>query len=116
MIEKLLTHTQVYYTDTPRHWCPVSEKYTGADSLISALRNGWSLSRLVYREDFLHGGARHSAVYFFELKQGQRIVTMPIVSTPFIVRFIAVQNLKVVHATGVNNTLATAEEPVVKLA
>src|SRR5689334_2636368 len=108
MINEYLTDSQVYFTETPRHWCPHSEKYTGADSLITALRNGWALSRLVYREDIFHGGSRHTTVYYFELKRANEVVTMPVVSTPLIVRIIARLSLKVLHEaeTG-NRTLET---------
>jgi hypothetical protein len=116
MINEYLTNIQLYFTETPRHWCPHSEKYTGADSLITALRNGWALSRLVYREDVYHGGSRHTAVYYFELKRDTAMVTMPIICTPFIVRFIAHLNLKVLHEAETGSRIyETAEEPVVRI-
>ena len=116
MINEYLTNVQVYYTETPRHWCPRSEKYTGADSLITALRNGWSLCRLVYRQDVFHGGSRRTSVYYFELKTDDDIVTMPVVSTPFIVRFIAHLSLKVLHEAETGSRIyETAEEPAVRI-
>lgn len=116
MINEYLTNIQIYFTETPRHWCPHSERYTGADSLVTALRNGWALCRLVYREDVFHGGSRHTAVYFFELKRDGDVVTMPVVGTPFIVRFIAHLNLKVLHEAETGSSIyETAEEPAVHL-
>lgn len=116
MIDQYLTNVQSYYTETPRHWSPHSEKYTGADSLITALRKGWALCRLVYREDVFHGGSRRTAIYYFELRHDDDVVTMPIIGTPFIVRFIAHYNLKVLHETEVDSRIyETAEEPAVHI-
>lgn len=117
MINSYLTEGQTRYTEVPRHWCPQSEPYTGADSLITALREGWTVSRIVYRQDILHGGCRRSCVYYFELKRDAEAVTMPIISTPFIVRFIASQQMRVVHTAESErtDTRVTAEEPAIKV-
>jgi hypothetical protein len=110
MIDNYLTNMQMYYTDTPRHWCPHSEQFTGADSLITALRHGWALCRQVYREEFLLQGSRHTTIYFFELRRNGEIITMPVVGNPFVVRLVAAQRLHVVQETQ-PNIYETAEEP-----
>jgi hypothetical protein len=116
MIDQFLSDIQIWYTDTPRHWSPGCEQYTGADSLITALRNGWAVCRLVFRQDVMHGGYRRTSVYFFELKHDTRVVTMPVISTPFIVRFIAAHHLRVIHAFDSEKAgiRVTAEEPVLR--
>lgn len=117
MINNYLNDIEFKYNiDTPRHWCPQSEKYTGADSLITALRDGWLASRVIYRQDIMHGGSRRTSVYFFELRRDDEVRTMPVISTPFIVRFIASFQMRVIHTADSEKTdvRATAEEPAVR--
>lgn len=92
-----LEGTHEFYTREYRHWCPRSEAYTGGDSLLSALRSGWELIGRVYRDSVLMSGSRFTAVYYFELRNGSRVVTMPIVGNPWVVRFVAEQKLAIVN-------------------
>lgn len=116
MIDSYLTNVQMYYTETPRHWCPHSEQFTGADSLITALRAGWALCRQVYREEYLQKGCRRTTIYFFELKKDEQVITMPVIGNPFVVRFVAAQRLHVVQEVKDKpNIYETAEEPVVRI-
>jgi len=83
-----------WYTDTDRHFSPESEIYTGADSLITAQRNGWRLINIAYEEQIEMRGGRYTALYYFKLiNNGQKMI-MPIVATPFIERMLL--NRKVV--------------------
>lgn len=75
-----------WYTDTDRHFSPTSEIYTGADSLITAQRNGWRLVNIAYEEIIQMRGGRTTSLYYFKLvKDGNKMI-IPIVATPFIER------------------------------
>lgn len=79
-------HTK--YTDTDRHFSPESEIYTGADSLITARRNGWRLINIAYEEQIEMRGGRYTTLYYFKLiRQGKKVI-MPIVATPYIERML----------------------------
>ena len=76
------------YTDTDRHFSPTSEIYTGADSLITAQRNGWRLVNIAYEEEIQMRGGRTTSLYYFKLIQNDEKMIMPIVATPFIERML----------------------------
>lgn len=88
--------THEKYTQTDRHWCPQSEKtYTGADSLLTAQRNGWRLLGIAYRQDILLRGSRYTTLYYFKLfKDGKRVI-MPVLSNPFVARMVKQQRIRV---------------------
>lgn len=111
MIEKYLSVHQVWYTSNPRHWSPGCECYTGADSLITALRNGWRVRPTVHRVDVLHGGTRRTSVYTFTLQSGLDVRHMNIVCTPFIVRFLATHPFMVLQVED-GQVTEEAEEPI----
>ncbi|MCU0513044.1 MAG: hypothetical protein MUE40_10780 [Anaerolineae bacterium] len=71
------------------------------------------MNRIVSRQDVLYSGARHTSIYYFELQRDDRTVTMPIISTPFIVRFVASLQLRVIHTADSERAdpRITAEEP-----
>ncbi len=76
------------YTETDRHFSPQSERYTGADSLITAQRNGWRLVNIAYEELIEMRGGRYTALYYFKLISDGKKMIMPIVATPFIERML----------------------------
>jgi hypothetical protein len=85
------------YTDTPRHWSPRSEVYSSGDGLLSAVREGWTIGKVVYStEHWMRCGTRYTLVYHFELHRGGETHHMALVVTPFVVRYIAEHHLKVV--------------------
>lgn len=86
-----------YYTAKDRHFDPQSEAYTGADSLLTALRRGWDLVGPAMREDILLGGGRHTTVYHFNLQYGIHKMMMSVVSNPYLVRFLVDMELRVHH-------------------
>jgi hypothetical protein len=83
------THSK--YTQVNRHWCAHSEAYTGADSLLTAQRNGWQLAGLVYQQNVLFPNGRHTTLYHFELVRGSEKVLMPVLRNPFVERLIQQQ-------------------------
>lgn len=93
-----LESTHEWYTRNYRHWCPHSEgAYTGADSLLSALRVGWKLVSRVYREEILFHGARHTTLYHFILERDGEQRVMPVISNPFVVRLLDEGRLHIQH-------------------
>ncbi len=103
-----------YYTNTPRHWSSHSEKYTGADSLISALDDGWKLYHRVYRQEIILSGGRYTHIYFFELYKDQSIATMAVMDTPIIVRLVKKYHLQLAETTP-HAEDETVEAPAIKI-
>ena len=94
-----------HYMDDNRHWCPRSEQYTGADSLISALRRGWVMTGSVYREDIFLRGNRHTTVFHFELRDGDTLHVMSVISNPFLMRFLQNRRLQILMHIEPNNVI-----------
>jgi hypothetical protein len=94
--EAHLTNFHYAYLDMIRHWHPDSEKYTGGDALFTAVSNGWKIDDMVRYEDCWLRGGRYVVIYYFELKQGGETITMPVVTNPYVQRFIASLNPKLV--------------------
>ena len=80
--------THEFYTSTDRHWHAGSEAYTGGDSLITAMRNGWQLLNLAYEQSVEVRGGRSVAVLHFQLVQGSDRIVMPILTNPFVERLL----------------------------
>lgn len=90
-------HLHDKYVDIPRHWSPGSEKYTGGHSLLTALREGWRLAgSFVFHETLWRGATSPVSVYHFKLVKGKEQVTMSVVSSPFVMRLIARNNIRVI--------------------
>ena len=77
-----------YYTATDRHWHAGSEPYTGGDSLLTAIRNGWNLLNLAYEHKMELRGGRTVCVYYFQLIRSSERIVMPVVENPFIERLL----------------------------
>ncbi|MDQ7024932.1 MAG: hypothetical protein Q9P01_15205 [Anaerolineae bacterium] len=73
-----------YYTLTDRHWHAGSESYTGGDSLLTAIRNGWQLLNLAYEQSVQLRGGRTVNVICFQFIQESERMTMPVVVNPFV--------------------------------
>lgn len=84
-----------YYTDTDRHWHAGSESYTGGDSLLTALRNGWQLLTLAYEQQVDLRGGRCVTVIHFQLVNGSKRMVMPVVENPFIARLLRERRIMV---------------------
>lgn len=82
------TDLHVDYPDILRHWSPVSEKYAGADCLVTALRNGWRVVGEIYHEETWLAGMRLTGVYHITLKRGDEMMEMPVLSNPYARRLI----------------------------
>lgn len=84
-----------FYMREGRHWSAHSEAYTGADSLVTAMRHGWEICGQVYRHDVLLGPGRVTSVFYFELIRDGQTVTMPVVRNPFVMRLLRRYNLHI---------------------
>lgn len=85
----------VDYPDIVRHWSPLSEKYAGADCLITAVRHGWKvMTEEVYVENFWHAGTRLTSIYHMTLRRGDELMMMPVMSNPYARRLIYTNKIK----------------------
>jgi len=93
------THsTHEKYTDKYQHWCPQSAKYAGGDHLISAFRNDWTFDdNTVYAEQAWKSGSRPVTVYHFVLIRDGETMIMPVISNPFIERFITEKLMTIIY-------------------
>lgn len=82
------TDFHVDYPDIVHHWSPVSEKYAGADCLVTAVRNGWRVIGEVYVENFWHAGTRLTSVFHVKMVRGDTTMVMPVISNPYAHRLI----------------------------
>jgi hypothetical protein len=89
------TDFHVEYSAVHRHWHPSSEVYAGADALITALQNGWTLMEPVFEEEFFHAGTRRVTVYHATLVRGEESRIMPVITNPFIRRGMRTRALEV---------------------
>lgn len=88
----------VQYFDVNRHWSPRSEKFAGADSLITAMNRGWAVSEDVVRHEHWHAGVRCVSVYHFTLRRDDTEITMPIIENPYVTRLLWSSEFNVVNA------------------
>jgi hypothetical protein len=75
------------YTGEDRYWHQDSERYTGGDSLATALLNGWIIYEALYQEYSLSGG-RHVIVHQLKLSYNNEISEMLVIDNPFVNRLI----------------------------
>ncbi|MFN8371631.1 MAG: hypothetical protein U0694_01960 [Anaerolineae bacterium] len=86
MTTKNLQDFHVEYAEVMRHWSPKSEKYSGGDSLLTALNNGWEVGDIVYVEDHWHTGMRYVPLYHFEMSRNGEKHTMIVIDNPYVSR------------------------------
>jgi hypothetical protein len=84
--------------DEHRHWCPVSEPFTGFDALLSAFDQGWRLCSFYCQKRTWLMKERRVCVYYFTLKYDDRIATMAVINTPRLEQYLQKSHLYVVDA------------------
>ncbi len=86
------------YTEVDQYWSPASEEYAAASQLISAMRSGWilALPRVSARQVW-HSGSRPTTIYDFTLVRGSQLIIMPVLSNPYIERFIVTHDIRVIY-------------------
>jgi hypothetical protein len=89
MQENIYEGVHEYYTRQPRHWDPQSEPYTGGDSLLTALRTGWTIqnNHVIEHKISLSGG-RMTTIYYVLLMKATHRRIMPVITNPFVERLL----------------------------
>jgi hypothetical protein len=78
----------VQYLDvTSQYWHPKSEHFAGGDNLITAIDRGWAVQKCVLVQHW-YAGMRSVKVYEFTLQRGENTMLMPVISNPYVERFI----------------------------
>lgn len=83
-----------------RHWCPVSEHFTGGDALLSQLDGGWLVEGAVERRRYDLSGGRSTCVYHVTMVHGTARCEMQVVENPFVARWFRRHHILVVEFTG----------------
>ncbi len=83
--------------DVGRHWSPQSEKYSTADSLMTALESGWRVQGVVFRQEHWFDGARRASVYHVRLHRDSSAFTMIVIDSPYIGRLLDSIGVQVVQ-------------------
>jgi len=86
-----------YSNITNQHWHPASEEFAGGDHLLTALDNGWEMVKCVTAKHW-YTGSRFVTLFQFHLQRDDNAMTMPVVETPYIRRFIHESGVPVEHA------------------
>lgn len=70
-----------------RHWSPESESYSGGDSLLGALDEGWRLikARQITQQTL---SGRPVTVYIVWLESGEHLAVMRLIGNPYITRLL----------------------------
>jgi hypothetical protein len=82
--------------DAYRHWSPDSEKFTSGEALFNALRDGWQVDGVIFRQDYWHRGGRRVPVYHFNLVRHGKHSKMVIIQNPFVDRLVQNSGIQVV--------------------
>lgn len=96
LAQDIYTHEK--FTESDQYWSPASEEYAAASQPMTALRAGWilALPRVSARQIW-HSGSRPSTVYEFTLMLGSRLMIMPVLSNPFVERFLVKHDIRIIH-------------------
>lgn len=94
--QNIYTHEK--YTEGDQYWSPESEKYAAASQLISTMREGWllALPRVSARQVW-NSGSRPRTVYDFTLMRGSQLMIMPVLSNPYIERYIIQNDIRIIY-------------------
>ena len=89
-------YTHEKFTEQNLHWCPKSEEYAAGSHLIAALRSGWNLAepRIKARQVW-RNGRRPLTLYHFALTRGHQTMLMPVLSNPYVERYIIQHRISV---------------------
>ena len=91
-------YTHEKFTESDQYWSPDSEDYAAASQLITAMRDGWllALPRVCARQIW-HSGSRPSTIYEFTLMRGSQLMIMPVLSNPYIERYIVQHDIRIIN-------------------
>lgn len=86
------------FTESDQYWSPESEEYAAASQLVTAMRAGWILALpRVRARQIWHSGSRQSTVYEFTLMLGSQLMIMPVLSNPYIERYIVQHDIRIIY-------------------
>lgn len=91
-----ISNFHVEYMDVVQHWSPNSEKYAGADSLLTMIYRGWEIKNPIMREERMFAGMRQVSIYHITLERNGERMRMPVIHNPFINRMIASNKIQVI--------------------
>lgn len=84
----------VQYMDvTSQHWHPKSANFAGGDNLITAVEHGWEVNECILVQHW-YAGMRSVKIYEFTLHRGEASMLMPVISNPYVERFIKEEKIK----------------------
>ena len=94
--QNIYTHEK--FTECDQYWSPESEDYAAASQLITVLREGWilALPRVSARQVW-NSGSRPRTVYDFTLMRGSQLMIMPVLSNPFIERYLIQNDIRIIY-------------------
>ncbi len=88
---------QLPHMTVPRHWCPHSETYAGADCLLTHFQMGWKqASSTVLKQQVALPTTRFVTLYRFILRKGDETRTLYVIQNPAVERIIQQLALNVV--------------------
>lgn len=80
-----------HYTNTVRHWHSLSERHTGADSLLTLLKAGaWLIGSAAYCQRVPLSGGRAVTIFHVYVQYQGGIHHMRIIDTPYLHRLLGV--------------------------
>ncbi len=105
LAQTIYTHDK--FTESIQYWCPDSETYAAASQLLSALRDDWllALPRVRARQVW-NSGSRARTLYEFTLVRGSQLMIMPVLSNPFIERYLIQNDIRVISDAVTTSVLA----------
>jgi len=95
----------VHYTHQYRHWHLPSEPYTGVDSLMSVLKDGWQIVGQAYCEHFPLFSTRTVAIYHLYLLREGTIQRMCVIDSPYLQHILSQKGIAI-HEFGQDKTYA----------
>ncbi len=91
-----ISNFHVEYMDVIQHWSPTSEKYAGADSLLTMIYKGWQMKTPVMREQRMFAGMRQVNIYHITLERNGDVMKMPVIHNPYINRMIISNKIQII--------------------
>lgn len=92
-----VSNFHVQYMDvTSQYWHPKSELFAGGDNLITAVERGWIVEQCVLIHHW-YAGMRSVKIYEFTLQRGEDSMIMPVISNPYVARFIKEEEIQLIE-------------------
>jgi hypothetical protein len=91
-----MTNKRYIDKDEHRHWCSISEPFTGCDALLAALDQGWKLTSFECQRRIWIVKERRICIFYFELQYEARSTCMAVIHNPKVDRFIQRMGLQIV--------------------